>query len=323
MQGMRKLKALVVMALVGLMALAVAGQASAGLSGEGSPLSPYTGNIRGTITDGNGEPVEEIEVCAMTEQTNPAITYCATTEQGGEYLIYNVPQQGFKVWAQSLTYIHGWPQGYPQIFYPGVPRYEEATWVQVHAEQTTTGIDFQVHEGGEITGIVTDAETGEPVSTVEVCSTRVGEPERAEVQQCAISDAAGNYTIQNVDTNEYTVAFSTRWEPAYEAAEYAEPVSVTAGQTTAGIDAHLNRIGGGEAASGATSTSGTAGTSGGQTPGAARPVTVTPTATIGAGSPDHRVCKRGFRKAAAGRSTRCVKIHKRKAAHPVARATRR
>lgn len=220
MQGIAKLKLLCAMALIGLTALVVASPAAAELAGEGQPLLPNTGNIRGTITDGNGEPVEELEVCAITEGTGPSFTYCARTEQGGQYLIVNVPEQGYKVWAQSLTYLGGWPQGYPQIYYPGVSHYEEATWVQVHGEGTTTGVDFQVHQGGEIAGTVTAADTGEPIAGIQVCPTWATGPERAEARFCDVTDAAGDYQIQNVDTGEYTVKFDSHWAPEFEHYQY-------------------------------------------------------------------------------------------------------
>lgn len=344
MQGIAKLKLLCAMAAIGLMALVVASPASAGLTGEGSPLLPNTGNIRGAITDGNGEPVEELEVCAITEQTDPGITYCAKTEQGGQYLIYDVPEQGYKVWAQSLTYLAGWPQGYPQLYYPGVNHYEEATWVAVHGEQTTTGVDFQVHKGGQITGTVTAEGTAAPIAGVKVCPTWATGHERAEAQFCGLTDAGGDYLIQNVDTGEYTVEFDTRWNPEFEHYEYpealefetawysgavslaeADPVSVTAGQTTEGIDAELSRVGGGEeeapaftgsSDSGQTSSTRDSGTDGQSQ---AEPRIAAPTVRFGQVAATHRVCRRRFHKVTKRGVTRCVKIHKRRAAHRVAR----
>jgi hypothetical protein len=350
MQGKTKLRWLCASALICLTALVAASPAAAELSGENSPLLPNTGNIRGTVTE-NGVPVEELEVCAITEQSEPyGFVYCARTEEGGQYLIFDVPEQGYKVWVQSLTYLAGWPQGYPQQYYPGVKHYEEATWVPVHGEGTTTGIDFQVHKGGQISGTVTAEDTGEPVAGVKVCPTWASGAERAEEPFCSITDAAGEYLIQNVDTGEYTLKFDTQWNPEYEHYSYpqalefdtawyqgaaslaeADPVSVTAGQTTEGIDAELTRVGGhkstpappstepsgGSGQAGATPGSGSQGGAPGAGP--SNPMASGPTLTFGAASPTRLACKRGFRKATKGRQARCVKVRKQKAAHPVAR----
>jgi Carboxypeptidase regulatory-like domain len=339
MQGIAKVKSLCALALIGLMALVAASPAAAGLAGEEQALLPNTGNIRGTITDGSGEPVEELEVCAQTEGTEPSFTYCARTEQGGQYLIVDVPEQGYKVWAQSLTYLGGWPQGYPQIFYPGVDHFEEATWVPVHGEATTTGVDFQVHEGGGITGTVTAEDTGGPIAGIQVCPTWATGHERAEVHSCGITDAAGDYLIQNVDTGEYTVEFDTHWNPEFEHYQYpealefetawysgaatlaeADPVSVTAGQTTTGIDAELTRAGSGGETPSSTDSSASGAKDGVQGQSGYQTQVPVPTVTFKRADPTRLACTRGFRKAKQNRVSRCVKIHK-KVAHPVARAS--
>ncbi|HJZ37446.1 MAG TPA: carboxypeptidase-like regulatory domain-containing protein, partial [Solirubrobacterales bacterium] len=226
--------------------------------GEGDPLLPNTGNIRGTIVDENGNPIDNLEVCAMTEGSTPyTFTDCSRTEEGGQYLIYNVTEQNYLVWANAAWYLGEFrEQNYPQIFYPGVTHSGEATWVPVHGEETTTGIDFQVHKGGEIEGTVTDQATGAPIANVEVCPIISGGPDRAERQYCGYTDASGKYLIRDVDTDEYTLQFKTsQWHaPEYEGAYYpnvpnaaeAVPISTTVGETVTGIDEQLRHVGGGE-----------------------------------------------------------------------------
>jgi hypothetical protein len=350
MRGNMKLRWLCASALICLTALVGASPAAAGLTGEEQELLSNTGDIRGTITE-NGVPVEELEVCANTEQSEPSgrgITYCAKTEQGGQYLIVDVPEQGYKLWVQSLTYLAGWPQGYPQQYYPGVEHYSEASWIPVHGEQTTTGVDFEVHKGGAISGTVTAEDTGEPIAGVQVCPTWATGHERVEEPFCATTDASGEYLIQNVDTGEFTLEFNTRWNPEYEeylhspalgfetgwyadAATLAEaaPVSVTAGQTTEGMDTALVRVGASRSTSsrspGSSWGTGQPGTAGSGSQGGAtgeRPATLMPSGpvlTFGVATPNRLACKRGFHKASKGRhQARCVRIHKKKAARSVA-----
>ena len=328
MLGITRLKVSCAVALILLIALVAASPAAA-LLGEGSPLLPNTGNIRGTITDQNGVPVDNLEVCAMTEQTQPfSITYCSRTEEGGQYLITNVPQQGYKVWAHAAWYL-GFTENYPQVYYPGVKHYEESTWVQVHGEQTTTGIDFQVHEGGEISGTVTAKGTGKPIAGIQVCPTWVSGHERAEEHSCGITDAAGAYRFKNVDTGEYTVKFDTQWNPEYEHYQYPEalefetafykgatevaeatPVSVTAGQSTEGIDAQLQPVDPAPPAHDVTPPATEA-----ETPQAS----TQPSVPVGVpGTRPRLSCRKGKRKVMKAGHLRCVRIH-----HSAARRSHR
>jgi Carboxypeptidase regulatory-like domain len=335
MRGIGKLKFVCASALVGLTALVAASPAAA-LNGEGDPLLPNTGNIRGTVTEENGNPIDNLEVCAMTESSVPfTFTYCSRTEEGGQYLIYNVPEGNFQVWANAAWYLAEFSEeNFPQVFYPGVKHSDEATWVPVHGDATTTGIDFQVHEGGEIEGTVTDQSSGGPVAGVEVCPTWVGGPARAEGHSCGFTDAAGHYVIRNVDTDEYTLQFKTseRSSPEYEGAFYpdvptlaeAEPVSVTAGEVTKGIDEHLQHVGSESTATGTegVDSSGTATTSADGSSAGTSSVSDTSAATgirtvsrpaplsllegkgLHAASPR---CPKGSGKVAKGANRRCVK----------------
>jgi hypothetical protein len=125
--------------------------------------------------------------------------------------------------------------------------------VHVGAEATLTGIDMQLHEGGGISGTVTD-EQGNPLADVGVFLRAAG--------GYAYTDAAGHYTISSLEPRDYNVYF----EPA-DATDYLHqnfggnpippsifggppplwtgftPVTVTAGGTTGGIDVRLQRGG--------------------------------------------------------------------------------
>jgi hypothetical protein len=337
MRGIGKVKLICASALVGLTALIAASPAAA-VYGEGAPLLPNTGNIRGTIVDENGNPIDNLEVCAMTEGSTPyTFTYCSRTEEGGQYLIYDVPGQNYLVWANAAWYLGEFrEQNYPQIFYPGVTHSGEATWVPVHGEETTTGIDFQVHQGGEIEGTVTDQATGAPIANVEVCPIISGGPDRAERQYCGFTDASGNYLIRDVDTDEYKLQFKTgQWNaPEYEGAYYpnvpnaaeAVPVSTTVGETVTGVDEQLRHVGGGEPTTdsgggtsldpptvGGVQTLASTTMSGGGAATALSRKTVRP---LLLGQPRTlSACPKGFRRMSKGTQIRCVKAKARKAGH--------
>lgn len=333
MQGIKKARLLCVSALICLIALVVASPAAA-LYGESDPLLPNTGNIRGTVTDENGTPIDNLEVCAMTESSVPStFTYCTRTEEGGQYLVYDVPEGNYKVWAHAAWYL-GFTENYPQAFYAGGKHPAEGSWVPVTGEQTTTGIDFQVHEGGEITGTVTEKSTGNPIANVEVCPHWVGGPEHGEEHSCGFSNSAGEYLIRNVDTDEYTVEFDTRWAPGFEGGFYpdvpnaaeAEPVDVIAGQATDHIDAHLSRSG--ESTTDSSDGSDDQSSSGSSSFGTLPTVPLASTHREQAATSERtsgRACKVGLRKARPGGYSRCVKIKKKakKHHHPGKKASHR
>lgn len=110
---------------------------------------------------------------------------------------------------------------------------------------------------GSISGTVTDATTHEPVEALEVCAYPLSE--EGEVWFCEDTDAAGEYTIEELDPDEYTVEFWGRplnYVPQYfddkEAWFEADPVLVGSGAVTE-IDAEMvvgGRVEGNVAAAG-------------------------------------------------------------------------
>ncbi len=101
-------------------------------------------------------------------------------------------------------------------------------------------------EDGWISGTVTDASTHAPIEGVEVCANPFGAYRGG---QCAQSGSNGEYTVSELPSGTYDVQFLVGLEDEHEldyASQYysekvhvseAEAVSVTAGQTTNGIDA--------------------------------------------------------------------------------------
>ena len=116
---------------------------------------------------------------------------------------------------------------------------------------------------GEIGGQVTDSATGVPLAGVEVCAYAfeseafeegVLETEtEGSPSDCASTDADGFYAISNLPSGEYAVEFSspaesglnyvTQYFDGKASPEEAQPVAVSAGELTPGIDAELQEGG--------------------------------------------------------------------------------
>ena len=185
------------------------------------------GRITGKVTDTSTKAaLAGTLVCASDSGGGN----CGLTNEAGEYTITGLDSGEYAVKFSANTYV-------PQ-YYNGKVTAAEATPVSVTAGLTTTGINASLHVGGEITGKVTEASSKKAVAGTVVCATN------SSGGNCGLTNEAGEYTITSLDTGEYTLKFSAAtYVPQYyngkaEASE-ATPVSVTAGATTASINAVL------------------------------------------------------------------------------------
>lgn len=119
------------------------------------------------------------------------------------------------------------------------------TAVSVTGGQTTSGIDAVMVFGGEITGTVTAASDGSPLSGIYV-SAEDSAGHGYQVQ----TGSDGTYTFFGVHPGSYTVSFGAPslnyltqcWNDTDFQCESPTAVSVSAGQTTSGIDAAMVSI---------------------------------------------------------------------------------
>jgi hypothetical protein len=212
------------------------------------------GRITGTVTSASGGgPIEEIDVCARPVSGGSYVN-CGLTNTRGEYTIRALPSGSYDV---VFSTIEACPSGCPRQnyltqYYHGKSSRTEAEPVPVDAGITTSGIDAQMVTGGQIAGRVTNSLGENPIEGIEVCVPGGSEePSR----NCVATNANGEYTISALMSGSYQVEFSS--EGGYNcvpkcAQNYvtqfynnkpslteAEPVSVTAGSTTSGIDARM------------------------------------------------------------------------------------
>ncbi len=205
----------------------------------GSSLASGEGNIEGTVTSSaSSEPIGGIDVCAFPveetafESEGPSFE-CGRTDGSGEYAM-QLPAGEYDV--EFFAPSDGEPNYQPQ-YYKGVTNPSLATAVHVTSGGDAKEIDAALLPGAAISGTVTSAATGVPLSDVIVCA----EDELDEVGNCAASGASGAFKIIGLASGSYEVEFlaDPEAETTYVDQSYPSTVAVTAPETRSGIDAAL------------------------------------------------------------------------------------
>jgi Carboxypeptidase regulatory-like domain len=202
-------------------------------------LAPF-GAISGRVTSG-GAPIAEVEVCAdfyfSCERTNANGEYTLEDLTAGSYVVSFQPPYTCSLLVCSSDYIFQ--------YWNGKLSFETADRVNVVGGTTVTGVDAELQVGGHITGKVTNAASGAPIGSVEVCADPASETEGG----CAYTNSAGEYTIIGLASGSYEVDFTgdvcgevakeVKCTHPFLAQFYQALVSVTAPNVTSGIDAAL------------------------------------------------------------------------------------
>lgn len=218
------------------------------LGGAAAPNAlAATGSISGTVTGAPSHSgVAGVEVCALktvNEGEIPAETKenCVFTASNGDYEISSLDNGTYLPLFSPR--VKG--QNYLPMYYD-----DDGLWPSdsvTVGDGPVTGIDMELPEGGSIKGQVTEELEGKPLAGVMVCAGRGWE---SNEPSCVPTDADGRYDIVGLKTDIYTVKFN----PDYSGLQYfgesyddqifgnghiQQPVSVSAGSVTAGIDAAL------------------------------------------------------------------------------------
>lgn len=152
-------------------------------------VAAETGSITGTVTAQSGEVIGEVEVCAKT--VDESSFKCVPLLPDGSYEITELPAGEYKVGF--------WPTGnYVTQFWPNAPTWEKASPLTVTGGEAVGRINATLVPGATISGIVTASATGLPVGQVEACATLVEPEPELKLERCAITNAAGAYTIDGL-----------------------------------------------------------------------------------------------------------------------------
>jgi hypothetical protein len=197
------------------------------------------GRVEGTVT-GSGGPLESVAVVAVTSGGS-VFGAGDSTDAAGNYSLL-VP-------GGTVNLLFSAGDGFVSEYYNDKPDFASADDVAVTSGATTSDIDADLAASGQITGVVTDSITDDPIEDVTVIafdSNGIG-------ITSANTNASGLYTLDgNLKTGNYRVQFigpvaELGGSPGYNSRFYAnkatlggaDAVSVTAPSTTPNIDQEL------------------------------------------------------------------------------------
>jgi hypothetical protein len=196
-----------------------------------------TGQITGMVTAADtGLPLPYVDVNAYDADGYNAAW--ATTDPVGKYAL-----TGLATGAYRLQFVLDYPNYLPE-WYDNKSDLGNANPVSVMDGMITSNINAALEPGGTITGLVTAADTGAPLLDVYVW---VYDSLRDYVTYGHTS-SSGVYTVTHLTTGSYFLMFEPSGDARAYLVEYyddkpdldsADPVAITAGYITPGIDAEL------------------------------------------------------------------------------------
>ncbi len=208
-----------------------AGESNAGVDavlGDG-------GSISGTVSDATLAPLADI--CVTASPAGGEVAGGATTVAGGSYTIAGLDPGSYVIEFSDCT-----NNAYATEYYNDSADPAGADPVAVGREEDVTGIDASLLENGSITGTVSGP-AAEPLQGICVAAFDAGGSEIAN----ATTGAAGGYEISGLTPGPYRIHFVDCSGLGYvdefyadkATLEAADPITVSAGAPSAGIDATL------------------------------------------------------------------------------------
>lgn len=204
-----------------------------------TPALAATGAVSGTVTGPVGQPLSGAAVTVTT--SGGAQAWFGSTEADGTYTVGSLPSGAYTVTFAA--------PGYLTQYYSGAASAATATPVSVTDGATTAHVDARLAQSGSIAGTVTDAD-GAPLAGIDVTVS-----DAAGDEASTRTAADGTYSVGSLSAGSYAVKFAPdpavagfdpgggNYLPQYYDArpspQTADPVTVTGGATTSGIDAHL------------------------------------------------------------------------------------
>ena len=220
--------------------VATAGLTSSGIDAALVATQAGTGSISGTVTDAASKTALA-GICVYADPRSGAGAGFGNTvtASNGTYTI-----SGLAVGTYDVEFADGCGSaaGYADQWYKDASTESSATLVTVTANKTTSGVKAAMVQGGTISGTVTNASS----TALEGVCVEASLAGGSTTGSSTASD--GTYSIQGLTPGSYTVEFdpcesgstyAPQWYDDATSESAATPVVVSAGGTTADIDASL------------------------------------------------------------------------------------
>ena len=207
-------------------------------AGINAALAPG-GSISGTVTEESTETLLS-GICATAYDISRRWGVRVRTGSSGTYKVKGLPSGDYKVRFEDC----GSPALHISEWYNDKEDFDSADPVHVSAGSDRGGTDAALAAGGAIEGLVTDEETGAPLP--DICA-HVYDMSHTWADSVR-TDFSGTYSVGGLPSGDYKVEFRDCGWPALYISEWyddkedfdsADPVSVTAGFDTSGINAAL------------------------------------------------------------------------------------
>jgi hypothetical protein len=190
-------------------------------------LSALVGTISGTVT--SAEPLAPVAGVGVVVYNAAGDTVGdTTTNSAGTYSVGNLPVGSYK-----LQYVYDGSAGLVGQWSGGAAWFDTASTVAVSANTVTTA-NATLAEQGTITGVITGADTGQPLTQVAIDVTDAEGNEMAFVYD----DDSGSYTVGSLPAGTYTLAVEYLGSGSYIDQQLADSITVTVaadGTTTRNI----------------------------------------------------------------------------------------
>ena len=199
-------------------------------------------SISGTVTDDTtNQPVGEITVEAFQGST---LVGSALTQSNGTYTVLDLAPGSYTVEFAP----QGYGSQYATQWWNDVSSQSQASAVALTAGQQLLSINAALEELGSITGTVTAATGGAPLSDICVDVFLASDIYDSVSDSC--SETNGNYLVTGLATGTYVVEFtdpngnySQQWYNGAATAESASPIEISTGNQTTGVNAAMATAG--------------------------------------------------------------------------------
>ncbi len=224
---------------------------SGGVTGgiDATLVSATQGSISGTVTGGSGQPLQGVRVDVYVADLGSGewrSVANAATDAGGHYGVGGLRTGDYKVGFNACS---GCDDNYLPRYSGGTEDLASADLVPVTSGSDTGGVDAALEDSGSISGTVTDG-AGNPLAGVGVSAFRADPTDPFNpwgLAGAAATDASGHYRISGLATDPYRLElidtsgalYVYDFYPHQQDLDSAQPVAVTAGVATTGIDESL------------------------------------------------------------------------------------
>jgi hypothetical protein len=213
------------------------------------------GSISGTVTNAAGSPVANVSVTAWVRLGTQTLSFSSGTNSSGVYVIAALPAGTYFLGVFNSLGLRN--EIYPDVpcvlFCQAATALATGTPVPVSLGTPSPGRNFTLEQGGSISGVITNAATGLPLSNVSVSV--AARLETGGVSSNSVfTNASGEYTLTGLSTASYFVftGSGTTTNEMYPdllcinfcnsttAVDSSTPVAVTVGVNTPAVNMALD-----------------------------------------------------------------------------------